>query len=127
MCVGSLCDLKTLNLSKAAASLLSLLILVNKCSILLNGSKAARFVDVCVCLPVADIRMSKPAEVEKVGADSPLEGTGKLCLLNCILYVERCTCMTLESICTPVLVSCAEDETDHFFLSLPRRVRAEWT
>uniref|UniRef100_A0A3Q2UA03 Uncharacterized protein n=1 Tax=Fundulus heteroclitus TaxID=8078 RepID=A0A3Q2UA03_FUNHE len=23
----------------------------------------------------ADIRMSKPAEVEKVGADSPLEGT----------------------------------------------------
>lgn len=25
---------------------------------------------------VADIRMSKPAEVEKVGVDSPMEGTG---------------------------------------------------
>uniref|UniRef100_A0A3Q0S8U5 POU domain protein n=1 Tax=Amphilophus citrinellus TaxID=61819 RepID=A0A3Q0S8U5_AMPCI len=30
-----------------------------------------------MCLPVTDIRMSKPGEAEKVGADSPLEGTGK--------------------------------------------------
>uniref|UniRef100_A0A3P9CRK8 POU domain protein n=1 Tax=Maylandia zebra TaxID=106582 RepID=A0A3P9CRK8_9CICH len=29
------------------------------------------------CFPVTDIRMSKPGEAEKVGADSPLEGTGK--------------------------------------------------
>lgn len=100
--------------------------------ILLNTSKAARFVDVCVCvcLPVADIRMSKPAEVEKVGADSPLEGTGKLCLLTVSLYT---VCKTLHMydtgkyLCTPVFVSYTEDETDHFFLPLPRRVRAEWT
>uniref|UniRef100_A0A671WBI9 POU domain protein n=1 Tax=Sparus aurata TaxID=8175 RepID=A0A671WBI9_SPAAU len=31
---------------------------------------------------LTDIRMSKPVEVEKVGADSPLEGTGKMCLLD---------------------------------------------
>lgn len=30
-------------------------------------------------LPVADIRMSKPAEVEKVGANSPMEGAGEMC------------------------------------------------
>lgn len=32
------------------------------------------------CPPLADNRMSKPVEVEKVGADSPLEGTGKMLL-----------------------------------------------
>uniref|UniRef100_A0A8C4DEH1 POU domain protein n=1 Tax=Dicentrarchus labrax TaxID=13489 RepID=A0A8C4DEH1_DICLA len=32
-----------------------------------------------VCHLFTDIRMSKPVEVEKVGADSPLEGTGKMC------------------------------------------------
>ena len=33
--------------------------------------------------------MSKPVEVEKVGADSPLEGTGKMCLLDtCVPCVE---------------------------------------
>uniref|UniRef100_A0A3B3T9K4 POU domain protein n=1 Tax=Paramormyrops kingsleyae TaxID=1676925 RepID=A0A3B3T9K4_9TELE len=44
-----------------------------------------------VCVPAcAYIRMSKPVEIEKQGADSPMESTGK----NCFLFLLRLyTCM----------------------------------
>ena len=83
------------------------------------------------CLPLTDIRMSKPVEVEKVGADSPLEGTGKMCccwwqkaqkLHVFILYKKW---YIHDAVCVSCLCICAQTHYQFLTFSFPSHADSE--
>lgn len=55
-----------------------------------------------VCVLVSDIRMSKPVEVEKLGADSPLDSTGELLLTATESKTHTIKYVTLSSSLFPL-------------------------